>query len=301
MNLCSWLRLALVVAVSFCPLACKAKKNTLANVKSALSEGSSMPHVQSFKIIRQFKHDPNAITQGLVFHNGFLYESTGGESKLPSPYGQVSSLRRIDIATGEILENKTMDSDVFAEGIAIVKNRLYQLTYRNKKAFAFALEGTKIGGRIKEFDFGLDEGWGLASDGTQLVASMGSSSLFVINPDTFDILREIRVKSQELPIARLNELEFVHGEVYANVFQTNYIARIDYETGKVNSWIDLTPLAAAQPNQQHLVLNGIAYDPSTDHLFVTGKFCNAVYEIELIDTDKTMDVQKSLPLEVWQR
>lgn len=233
------------------------------NANQKLPEGN-------FKVVVKNKwyHDPNAYTQGLVYHNGYLYESTGN-------YG-ASSLRKIELETGKILKMHKLSHFHFAEGIAIFNNKIYQLTWQNRICFVYDLETFNL---INTFSYD-GEGWGLTNDKNFLIMSNGSHQISFINPENFKIVRIINVTEDSKKVDNLNELEYINGEIFANVFMTNDIVRINPENGNIVGRIDLTPLYKYLPtNTKAEVLNGIAYDPDNDRYFVTGKYWDYVFEI----------------------
>ncbi|MXW80096.1 MAG: glutaminyl-peptide cyclotransferase [Gemmatimonadetes bacterium] len=226
----------------------------------------------SYRVICAFPHDPTAFTQGLLYNDGFLYESTG-------QYGQ-SSLRKVELKTGAVLQLHQLDDRFFAEGLALFGNRLLQLTWRSNKGFAYRLDSFEP---LAEFTYPT-EGWGLTYDGELLVMSDGSSTLYFRDPFTFAEVSRITVAAHDKPVSQLNELEWIADEVFANIWQTDTIARINPATGQVSGWIDLTGLLsdADRRGSNAEVLNGIAYDPEGERLFVTGKWWPKLYQIELI-------------------
>jgi len=226
----------------------------------------------SYRVARAFPHDPDAFTQGLLYDDGFLYESTG-------QYGQ-SSLRKVALETGAIVQLHSLDDRFFAEGLALFGNRLLQLTWRANKGFAYRLDSFEP---LAEFAYST-EGWGLTSDGELLIMSDGSATLYFRDPFTFAEVGRVAVVAQGRPVSRLNELEWIAGEVFANIWQTDTIARIDPTSGQVAGWVDLTGLLSAEDRRgsNAEVLNGIAYDPEGERLFVTGKWWPKLYQIELI-------------------
>ena len=226
----------------------------------------------SYRIARAFPHDPDAYTQGLLYDSGFLYESTGH-------YGQ-SSLRKVELETGAVVQFHQLDDRFFGEGLALFGNRLLQLTWRANKGFAYRLDSFEP---LAEFAYPT-EGWGLTCDGELLVMSDGSATLYFRDPFTFAEVSRVAVVAQGRPVPQLNELEWVAGEVFANIWQTDTIARIDPATGQVAGWIDLTGLLsdADRRGSKAEVLNGIAYDPEGERLFVTGKWWPKLYQIELV-------------------
>ena len=233
--------------------------------------GSNVP-VYGYRIINTYPHAINAFTEGLVYDSGFLYESTGLNGQ--------SSLRRVELRTGAVLQSVSMPQEYFGEGITIVGNRIYQLTYQNEIGFicnrtSFALIGN--------FTYQSTEGWGLTYDGSRLIMSDGSSTLYFLDPNTLRYVGQVTVTDAS-PISNLNELEYIKGKVYANIFGTNKIAIIDLSTGHVDSWIDLSGLPGPTHPDINSVLNGIAYDSTGDRLFVTGKMWPNLYEIQLVPT-----------------
>ncbi len=222
------------------------------------------------RVVNEFPHDPQAYCQGLVVHDGALYEGTG-------KYGE-SSLRRVTLETGEVLEQFQLDRKYFGEGIAVHGGKLYQLTWRERTAFVYDIDTLRPTGETFRY---AGEGWGLTSDGTHLIMSDGTSILRFLDPKTFRVVRRITVQDGRQRIRNLNELEFVRGEIYANVWQEDYIVRISPRTGQVLGWLDLRHLyPASQRRGNDHVLNGIAYDAQADRLFVTGKNWPHLYEIE---------------------
>ncbi|MGB4594742.1 MAG: glutaminyl-peptide cyclotransferase [Anaerolineaceae bacterium] len=227
----------------------------------------------TYEVLDQFPHDPTAYTQGLLIHNGLFYESTG-------TYGN-SSLRVVEPKTGKVLQDQPLEDRYFGEGLALLNNKLYQLTWRENTGFVYDLNTLEL---INTWQYDT-EGWGLTTDGTNLIMSDGSADLRWIDPVTFEVLRVLEVTQDGIPATRLNELEWIEGEIYTNVYTTETILRIDPETGEVLTVLDMSGLTPdvnkADPNE---VLNGIVYDPATKRLFVTGKLWDVLYEIRLIDS-----------------
>jgi glutamine cyclotransferase len=223
-----------------------------------------------YQIVNMYPHDERAFTQGLLFAGGQLLESTGQEGK--------SSLRRVDLESGRVLKKVDIPSEYFGEGLALLNGKLYQLTWQHQVGFIY--DGQSLE-KVGQFTYS-GEGWGLTTDGKSLILSDGSNRLRFINPDDFKVTKTITVLDGKTPVDQLNELEYVHGEIYANVWHEDRVATINPETGKVTSWIDLSGLL--QPGDVHdeeAVLNGIAYDSSADRLFVTGKLWPRIYEIKI--------------------
>jgi glutamine cyclotransferase len=227
--------------------------------------------VMTYEVLNVFPHDPNAFTQGLVYHKGYLYESTG-------LYGQ-SSLRKVDLETGEVLKNVELPDQFFAEGLAIFDNKLIQLTWREGTGFIYDLEKFSL---IDQFTY-KTEGWGLTHDGERLILSDGTNNLYFLDPSSLEVTGSIEVTFMEKEIVRLNELEYIRGEIYANIWQTDTIVRIDPKTGDVLGWIDLQGILPEDLRTPETdVLNGIAFDPECGRLFITGKRWPRLYEIRLL-------------------
>jgi glutamine cyclotransferase len=227
--------------------------------------------IDSFRVVKAYPHDANAFTQGLIYRQGFLFESTGRNGQ--------STLRKVKLETGEVVQQHRLDRAYFAEGLAEWNGQLVQLTWQSKIAFVYDL-ATFAPRRT----FGYPgEGWGLARDREGFILSDGSDQLRFLHPDTFREVRRIRVTDRGTPVRDLNELEFIRGEVYANVWHTDRIARISPATGRVTGWIDLRGLMSAGYRlDPEAVLNGIAYDPASNRLFVTGKLWPRLFEIEVV-------------------
>lgn len=243
--------------------------------RGELSNGATSRAVQRatvpmfrYEVVRSYPHDPEAFTQGLIYRDGFLYESTGLNGR--------SSLRKVRLETGEVVQRRAVDTRYFAEGLTDWGSRLLQLTYTTNVAFVydlttFALQDT--------FTYA-GEGWGLTHDATRLIMSDGTSSLRFLDPESRRETGRVTVRADGSPVTFLNELEWIRGQVYANVWQTNRIAIIAPATGGVTGWLDLTGLLPAT-YAGHDVLNGIAYDAAADRLFVTGKLWPRLFEIKV--------------------
>jgi glutaminyl-peptide cyclotransferase len=226
--------------------------------------------VFTYEVVHAWPHQRDAFTQGLVFLDGVLLESTGLNGQ--------SSLRRVDLQTGDVLQRVEVPSEYFAEGLAALDGKLFQLTWRNHKCFVYDLLTFRV-----EKEFAYDgEGWGLTTDGQRLIMSDGTDQLRFIDPKTFKEDRRIGVKALGQPVHRLNELEYVKGQIYANVWGTDQIVRIDPATGEVVSVIDFAGLLPRRDRDKNTdVLNGIAYDPVGERLFVTGKCWPTLFEVRL--------------------
>jgi glutamine cyclotransferase len=224
--------------------------------------------VLAYEVVKTYAHDPKAFTQGLIFRNGFLYESTGLKGQ--------SSLRKVRLETGEVVELRAVDKQYFAEGLTDWGGRLLQLTWETNIGFVYDLATFNP---LKTFTY-TGEGWGLTHDDAQLIMSDGSSALRFLDSETQREIRRVTVRDNGKPVERLNELEFVKGEIFANVWLTDRIAIIAPATGKVTAWLDLAKLRAPS-RQGEDVLNGIAYDAAANRLFVTGKLWSRLYEIRV--------------------
>jgi glutamine cyclotransferase len=234
--------------------------------------------VYAYDIVKTYPHDPQAFTQGLIFYNGFLYEGTGGDEDNNDPFS--SSLRKVEIETGKVLQKHDLSREFFGEGIALLGDKIYQLTWKEGKAFVYDRETFRL---LQEFTYA-GQGWGLTEDGTNLYQSDGTHVIRVVDPTTFKTTRTIVVLDERSqPIKELNELEWVKGEIWANVWRTGWIVRIDPQTGKLLGRIDLNTIADDETKQNRGadVLNGIAYDEATDRLFVTGKMYRRLFEIKI--------------------
>jgi glutamine cyclotransferase len=226
----------------------------------------------TYRIVNTYPHDPQAFTQGLFYADGVLYEGTGRRGR--------SSLRKVELRTGKILDIRRLPDSFFGEGIADWDGKILQLTLRANKGFVYDKHTLEI---EREFTYST-QGWGLTFDGENLIMSDGTSALFFFEPESFTRVGQVLVKDGNRAVLGLNELEYINGEVFANVWRTDLIARISPETGKVTGWIDLGGiLGAADRADTTDVLNGIAYDPENDRLFVTGKFWPRLFEIELVN------------------
>ncbi|MBI1183456.1 glutaminyl-peptide cyclotransferase [bacterium] len=254
-----------------CYLKGGAQENKLAMLK-VLS--GTKPKKYGFKVLKTHPHNINSYTQGLLYHNGFLYESTGQKG--------LSKLMKIDIASGEALQEVALDDAFFGEGLALLNEQLYQLTWQANQGFVYDLESFEMKG-----NFGYTgEGWGLTSYKGQLVMSNGSNEISFINPQTFQVERTIAVMDNMGEVRKLNELEMVEGEIWANYYEYNVftIVRINPENGEVLGYIDLKDILDKDDMHVNIdVLNGIAYDPVTKTIYVTGKNYPHLYEIEVFE------------------
>jgi glutaminyl-peptide cyclotransferase len=250
-------------------------QETVAPVQIAPSDESRVPAASSIeqlrvRVVAKYPHARDAFTQGLLWHDGAMYESTGR-------YGR-SSLRRVRLEDGEVLAERSLDPSLFGEGLALVDDRLVQLTWRSGVAVVSDLESLEQRDMLRY----PGEGWGLCFDGTALVMSDGSSILDLRSPQTLELLSEMTVWRGDRPVRKLNELECVGDDLYANVWQSNEIMRIDAKTGRVTAVIDASGLLTASESMRADVLNGIAYKPDTDTFLLTGKLWPHVFEVDLV-------------------
>jgi len=248
---------------------------------SAQRAASAATPVSGYRVVNAYPHDPDAYTQGLIFRDGVLYESTGRNGK--------STLRKVKLETGAVLQQRAVDPAHFAEGLAEWKGRLFQLTWQSNVAFVYDLATFNP---VKTLRFP-GEGWGLAASPEGLILSDGTADLRVLEPDTFRELRRVTVRDGGQAIDQLNELEFVRGEVWANVWHTNRIARIAPRTGRVVGWIDLSGLMGMYRLDPEAVLNGIAFDATSGRLFVTGKLWPKLFEIQVVPRAPARGGQRS--------
>jgi len=223
----------------------------------------------TYSVVNVYPHDTDAFTEGLVFDGGFLYESTG-------LYGN-SSLRRVDLETGDVLQLLSLQPQYFGEGIAVVGDKIVQLTWWSHVGFVYDRASF---GLLQEFQYPT-EGWGLTYDGSRLIMSDGTANLYFLDPVTFQRVGQVAVHDTG-PVTELNELEYINGTVYANVWGEEKIAVINPQNGQVTAWIDLTGIQDLKNMDPNNVLNGIAYDVNGDRLFVTGKMWPHIFEIKLI-------------------
>lgn len=232
------------------------------------------PVVYTYEVINEYPHDSQAFTQGFVYHNGYFYESTGQNGK--------STLRKTEIATGKVLKKIDLDRQYFGEGMTIKDGKIYQLTWRKKVGFIYDLESFKL---EKTFDYGQSkEGWGLTHNNDFLVKTDGTERMWFLNAETFEEVSYIETYTNKRKAEKLNELEFVGGKIYANIWQQNSILIVEPSTGAIEGIVSLKGLQskAGQKGEDN-VLNGIAYDAENDRLYVTGKNWNKVFEIKLIE------------------
>jgi glutamine cyclotransferase len=230
-----------------------------------------LPTQYGYRIVKTYPHDRTAFTQGLEYRDGFLYEGTG-------MFGR-SSVRKIDLESGRVIQRYDLPQPFFGEGITVLNQQILELTWQSQTGFVYDKSSFRV---LRSFDYP-GEGWGLTNDGKQIYMSDGSPNIRVWDGVTLKEIRRITVKDGATPVTQLNELEWVRGEIYANVWQTDRIARISPVDGRVLGWIDLTGiLPKSERPDPDAVLNGIAYDAAGDRLFVTGKLWPKIFEIKLV-------------------
>src|SRR5215213_2018150 len=273
MSLTLRIRLMVVLALALSCFQCQTNtpgSNTGSSNKTTAAPANGPALKYGYQIVNMWPHDSNAFTQGLILMDGKLLESTGQEG--------FSSLRRVELESGKVLKKVDVPVPYFAEGIALLNGRVYQLTWQHNIGFIYDAQTFD---RLGEFNYQGD-GWGLTTDGQSLILSDGTNRLRFIDPVSFRVTRSVTVTDGSQPVNELNELEYVNGEIYANVWHDNRIATIDPQSGRVNAWIDLTGLMPeGELQDREAVLNGIAYDQANDKLIVTGKLWPRVFEIKV--------------------
>jgi glutamine cyclotransferase len=227
----------------------------------------------TYSVVNVYPHDRTAFTEGLAFENDLLYESTG-------LYGN-STLRLEELETGKILRLHTLQAQFFGEGVAIIGDKIVQLTWQSHKGYVYDKATFEL---LQEFEYPT-EGWGITYDGNRLIMSDGTSNLYFLDPVTFEKIGQVKVHDTA-PVTELNELEYVKGEVYANIWKEDKIAVINPQTGQVTAWIDLKGIQGSENQDANNVLNGIAYDTNRDRLFVTGKMWARIFEIRLVPSSQ---------------
>jgi glutamine cyclotransferase len=245
--------------------------------KSTAAGNESSPPSINYGVVATHPHDTSSFTEGLVFYDGKLYEATGSPDDLPQTRTVVGP---VDLSTGKINKKVELDrSKYFGEGIVFLNDKLYQLTYKTRVGFVY---DTRTFMRIKEFSFPSKEGWGLTTDGNHLIMSDGTDKITYLDSTSLQTLKSIRVYDNHGAVNGINELEYIGGFIFANVYATNFLVKIDPKTGKVVGRIDLTSLVqdANARNRNSLDLNGIAYDSTKGTVYVTGKFWPAMYELK---------------------
>lgn len=241
-----------------------------------LSQKNSTIPIINYTVINYFPHDTTLFTEGLLIHNGQLFESTGSPKELLQTKSLIGT---IDLTTGKINKKVELDkTKYFGEGIVFFKDKLYQLTYKNNIGFIYDAKSFK---QLGTFHYSNREGWALTTDGANLIMSDGTDKLTFLNPDNLQPLKTLSVTENGMPVENLNELEFIKGFIYANVWRTNTILKIDLNDGKVIGQLDLSSLSLEERNKNPNaeVMNGIAYDSTIDKMYVTGKLWSNIYQI----------------------
>jgi glutamine cyclotransferase len=236
---------------------------------SARAQRRAAAPVYGYDVVNVYPHDREAFTQGLLYRDGLLFESTGLKGR--------STLRKVELETGKVLQEKRLDSRYFAEGLTLWGRRLVQLTWDTNVGFVYDLESFT---QTRTFSYA-GEGWGLTEDGRRLIMSDGTPTLRFLDPETFRVIGTVTVRDGSVPVEDLNELEYIDGEIYANVWTTDRLAIISPGTGIVSGWIDLAGLMPRAATAGDAVLNGIAYDAARRRLFVTGKLWPRLFEIRV--------------------
>ena len=236
---------------------------------SGIPQNTGRIPVLTVKLVRTYPHDPYALTQGLEYFGGYLYESTGIAGQ--------STLRKVALDTGQVIQKVSLPSEYFGEGLTILRGKIYQLTWLSKKGLVYNLRTFR---QVGEFPYDT-EGWGLTHDDRSLIMSDGTNKIRYIDPVSFVVTRTIELYAEGQGVANLNELEYVKGEILANIWHSTRIARVDPRSGQIVAWIDLNSIVAKEPHREEEVLNGIAYDKAADRLFVTGKKWSKLYEIKV--------------------
>ena len=259
-------RLVLILALALAGLEC----HTGANSGPPPTPPAPVVAKYGYEVVHNYPHDQDAFTQGLIFVEGKLYEGTGEEGR--------SSLRELDLQTGRVLKQVAIPEQYFGEGITFLNGKIYQLTWLHQVGFIYNAQTLEKSG---QFEY-TGEGWGITNDGRSLIISDGSNLLKFLDPDSFRVAKTIAVTDRGTPVTKLNELEFVNGEIYANVWHDQRIVTIDPQNGRVTGWIDLSGLLEpGAVDDPEAVLNGIAYDQAGNRLFVTGKLWPQLFEIRL--------------------
>ncbi len=241
------------------------------NNEQTLNNGITPPVVLNYTVLNVYPHDITSFTEGLEWHDSTLYESTGLDGK--------SKLAKVNLKTGKDIQRIDLAKDIFGEGITVLNGKIYQLTYQTGKCFVYDFKTFK---KINEFDYE-GEGWGMTNDGKHLIMNNGNNNLYFRDPETFKIVNTIGVIDNNGPLAQINELEYVDGFIYSNVYTTNYIVKIDPNSGHVIAKADLSQIwnfASQQKNEEADVLNGIAYNSAQKTFFITGKNWSKLFEVK---------------------
>jgi glutaminyl-peptide cyclotransferase len=265
-----WVQTAVFIgllSLSLTSAGCNGGVSSTTNSAAANRNGAAPSF--GYEVVNVYPHASDAFTQGLEYHDGKMFESTGGEG--------TSSLRLVEVETGKVLDKLDVPLPYFAEGLTLLNGKIYQLTWQHQVGFIY--DATSLS-KIGQFNY-QGEGWGLTNDGQSLILSNGTNQIRFLDPGTFKVVRTIAVVDANRPIENLNELEYLNGEIYANVWHRDVIAIIDPQTGRVNAWINLRGLKPAGATDEEAVLNGVAYDAARQRLFVTGKLWPKLFEIRI--------------------
>ncbi|HSZ71648.1 MAG TPA: glutaminyl-peptide cyclotransferase [Cytophagaceae bacterium] len=262
-------------------LACENKKKPETIQQQVPVQSLTVPLKQlHYTIVNRYPHDEMAFTEGFLFHQGELYESTGSPDNLPQTQ---SFIGIVDLKTGKINKKVELDRAIyFGEGIAILNGKVYQLTYKNKQGFLYDLKSFK---KLGQFSYDNEEGWGMTTDGSSLIMSDGSSRLTYLDPFTMKPSKTLTVTENDTETIHLNELEYIKGYIYANIWLTNYIVKIDPQDGKVVAKLDLSNLMneIKYTHPKASEMNGIAFNPANGHLYMTGKMWPTIYELDIVE------------------
>ena len=258
-------------------IACNSETDSEANGTDTNATPSAPPIIP-FSIVNEFPHDTGSYTEGLSFYNGQLFEGTGAS---PTVSNSGTWIGQVDINTGKMQKKVDLGNAWFGEGITFLNDKVYQLTYQAKKGFVYDAKSFK---KIKEFSYNSAEGWGLTNDGKHLIMSDGTSSISFLDPESLQVVNVIGVSDNNGPVGNINELEFINGSLYANQWLTPYILKIDPASGKVIGRIDFSKMVDQIKNQYpgSEEFNGIAYDSTTQKVYVTGKKWPRLYEIKIL-------------------
>jgi glutamine cyclotransferase len=255
------------------------KKDGLKNTKTKTITAVSniTPKSLTYKVVKNYPHSKKYYTQGLEFYDGFLYEGTGENGS--------SGIYKVNLSNGNAVQSYSMEDKYFGEGITILNDKIYQLTYRSKKGFIYNLKDFAV---IDSFQFKSSQGWGLTNDGTNIIMSDGSHNLTWLDPNNLSVIKTLQISNNKGIVNNINELEYINGRIYANIYTTNIIVEIDTETGKIISEINLNGMIDMYHNQKERidVMNGIAYDKINDRIFVTGKLWPKLFEVEFVEGKK---------------
>ena len=265
---CSRLLVAIAILGCGCSQTQHADTSRFTSTPGIAQKASQAP-ILNVKLVRAYPHDPQAFTQGLEYYRGYLYESTGIAGQ--------STLRKVALQTGQVIQKISIPSPYFGEKLTIFHGKIYQLTWLSKKGFIYDLRSFR---QIGEFPYDT-EGWGLTHDDRSLIMSDGTNKIRYIDPVSFAVTRTIELYAQGQAVVNLNELEYIKGEIFANIWHFPRVARIDARSGQLVAWIDLSAVVAKEPHNAEAVLNGIAYDQAEDRLFVTGKNWSKLFEIKV--------------------